>query len=301
MQRAQGETPELVPQLQFRQQQETAAQEREIQTQAAQEDIQTRSAIQVLQLKAERKPIESERAAIKGRYAAALANPNLNAQQRQNLVDQEGQELKTLDITTQYERGVTTEYTKQMTQAIEYAVNRDPRSAQIETLHAERDRALANIPADDPEQRKATQAYYDAKEQEVRKDQRDLRTDETRTLEVQQKVTGILATAYGPGALEKRREAQIAGVVGQTENEAQRILRRDVTDIANADRVRSIGINQLQAERASYLENMTAQEGSLNRTALSAPQNADIGSTLKSIDKGIQDLKDKIGTLVASD
>lgn len=128
----------------------------------------------------------------------------------------------------------------------------------------------------------------------------DARQLQNLDLKRQEEVTGIQATAYGPGARIAQMKAEARNISLETEEKALALQQGGQFD--QADRQRRIGVNQLRGMEAKYLSGFQAAEGSLNRTNFS-PQGATDNpvAVLTSIEREIKELNGKMGTLVAGD
>jgi hypothetical protein len=113
-------------------------------------------------------------------------------------------------------------------------------------------------------------------------------------------ITGILAHAVGPGANQMRRGAEILGMAGGAELNAQTILRDESLGNSQerlkfANNARQLGINQLEAYRANYLQNFSSRSASRFEIAPGNQDSTRPESVMRQIDDGIRSLSRNMG------
>jgi hypothetical protein len=113
-------------------------------------------------------------------------------------------------------------------------------------------------------------------------------------------VSGIMAQAVGPGADMMRRRAQVMGIAGGAELNAQSILRDSSLGderqrLGFANNARQLGINQLQGERANYLQNFRSVSRGRNEIAAGNQDSARPEAVMRQLDDGIRSLRGNMG------
>lgn len=246
------------------------------------------------------RPFESTLQAMKTKLAAKMA-AETDPRERGRMAFEGNDEIAVFKATTERERAAEVIDVIGQAHASEALLQRRPLAARMATIDSNFEAAMERIPKDNTTLRDAVLRKYTDDKKLAAQEYHDNRKLQTDALTNQEHVTGILATAYGPGARQKQLQAEIDNTIGQTRLRVEQRLFADKTDLPNADRERRIGINELGIIRANYLQGFRAEEGSLNRTALSSTQSGNPAEVLKSIDSGIQALRHDIGALVASD
>lgn len=295
--------PENIPALKTAQAKELEALDVQQQRELSGVTIQARSNVEALGLQAAFRPYEARLAQISGQGEYALSQlPPGDKIRRQAVIDSTQAELGATYAEQQREWGTREVGLEGSTYATDLAIAHLPLASRLAQIETQGDVALAQLPKDSPQKLHDDIVTQTAAQKALAEEQyRSNRFLETESLTNRENVTGILAGAYGPGARTERMRAQVEGIVGEATLRANSRLLNDANDLPNADRERRIGINELRDSRASYLQNFRAEEGSINRTALSSVTTGDPSAVLKSIDIGIKALKDQLGHLVAQD
>lgn len=120
------------------------------------------------------------------------------------------------------------------------------------------------------------------------------------SLALRETVSGIQAQAFGPGADAMRRKAEIVGIAGGAENEAQGYLRdrslgTDAQRLSFADSARKTGINNLEGYAANYIAGFSSVETGRNNIAAGNKDSSNPSNVFRSIDDGIRALKSNVG------
>lgn len=262
-------------------------------------NVETRADVAGARLRGERRFYTAQRAELIGRAGAALIAAERDPDEQARIRARLGANLYELEQTERFNRQQQMTTVTGTTAAIRLQIDHKPLQAALEQLKTEAATTLAAVPKDNPQLYSALQEQYRVRGELIERQYKENLFQRDFAGRTEEEYTGMLATAYGPGARSKRLQAEVFRISREAEQRAIARQMEDVTDVEGRERERRIGVNRLQAFRAQYLEGFRAVEGSLFRTAFQGAGTSDPNITLKAIEKGIQDLTKRIGTLVA--
>jgi hypothetical protein len=262
-------------------------------------DVETGTEVRASGLRADRRFYTAQREQIIGNARAAWTANERDPLEQKRIVTVMNAQLHELYTGEKFERQQQMTQVVGDTQTAQLQMAHMPLQALMRRLQTQRDTTLAAVPKDNPQLYQALSTQFAVQGQQIQQQYRQDLYMRNYAGQTEEQYTGQLAQAYGPGARAKVFAAGVQRIAREAEGRAEQRQFEDVTDVEGRERERRIGINRLGALRAQTIENMRAQEGSLSRTAFQGEGTGNMNEKLSSIDKGIQDLTRRIGTLVA--
>jgi hypothetical protein len=174
-------------------------------------------------------------------------------------------------------------------------LDRDPEEVRTARFNA----ALRDIQRLPPENRDAATAAANADRAVNERRQTDRQEAMGGSLALRQRVSGMRAQAFGPGADMISRQADVAQIVGGSELEAEGYLRdSSISQSARqnfADSARQTGINDLGTSKADYIRGLHMVSASPWEIPVGNKDSSSPENVIKAFDEGIQQLKGDIG------
>jgi len=217
-----------------------------------------------------------------GQEEASLLPADMQSRARENVEMQrrlEGEDIQRQTIGFRMQSG-----------NLQARLNRDPYQAIQSTFQGQMD--LAKISPFGKQQEEHARLQQQVSMQEIRDRQVALGGRQALSLAV----SGMLATAVGPGAADTRRRASIMETAGSAELTAQSLMRDESLGnqqerINFANNARQEGINNLAAQRAQYVQGLHFRARSLFEIAPGNKEGSNPSNVLQSFENGIRSLK----------
>lgn len=262
-------------------------------------DIESGSAIDAALARGGRQFYAAQRIGIIGQARAAWRAAERDPREQARITNQANIDLYELFLNESFNRQQQMTSVTGATRVAQLVSAHMPLQAAQERLRTEATNALAAVPKDNPRLYAALQQQFRQQSQGIDQQYRENLFMRNLAGATQEEYLNQLSTAYGPGARQRRLQAEVFRMTREAETRATGRQLEDVTDVEGRDRERRIGVSRLKAFQAQYIEGLQAQEGSLFRTNLQNTATGNPTEVLQTIAQGITELTRRIGTLVA--